>query len=117
MKDSIRYEEFFLDEDKIEKTDREKEEESDMKDIVKMDEDYRVFEMVLEEGLSIGKISVLFNIMEEDEGEEELKEVFIIFIIYVIKFFDNKLKIFFVEDFSDDGDEFEEILVLKYGIV
>lgn len=49
LKDSTRYEESSSDEDKTEKMDREKEEESDMKDTVKTDEDYRVLEMALEE--------------------------------------------------------------------
>lgn len=117
LKDSTRYEESSSDEDKTEKTDREKEEESDMKDTVKTDEDYRVLEMALEEGLSTGKISALSNTMEEDEGEEELKEVPITSTTHVIKFPDNKPKTLSAEDFSDEGDELEEIPVLKYGTV
>lgn len=117
LKDSTRDEDSSSDEDKTEKTDREKEEESDMKDTVKTDEDYRVLEMALEEGMSTGKISALSNTMEEDEGEEELKEVPLTSTTSIIKFPDNKPKTFSAEDFGDDGDELEEIPMLQYGTV
>lgn len=108
------------DEEKTEKTDREKEEESDMKDTVKTDEDYRVLEMALEEGLSTGKISALSGTMEEEEEEmeeEELTEVPLTSTTPIIKFPEKKPQTFSVEEFGDDGDELKEIPIFHHGTV
>lgn len=93
--------------------DREKEEESDMKDTVKTDEDYRVLEMALEEGLSTGKISALSGTMEDDDIEEELTEVPLTSSNHVIRFTENKPLTYSAEEFPDDGDELKEVPVLQ----
>jgi hypothetical protein len=114
LKDSTR-EDASSDEDERENKERnEKEEESDMKDTVKTDEDYRVLEMALEEGLSTGKISALSGTLEEEDVEEELTEVPVTSSSHVIRFTENKPLTFSADEFPDDGDELKEVPVLQH---